>query len=831
MKNILLISFILLSQLSFSQEDQSFVRFKDALADPSSVSRLIVNCNSAEAAKFTRNINQFTRVKSLRLEGGSSDTHWEKLFGSLGRLDSLTDLHFSYMEITSIPASFDSLRLQKMIISGCTGLSYSEAFTRLSQQPWLRTLKLDYNMLTSLPQEAASMKSIVSLTIDHNSGIDTEGMMTVLQQLPQLKAFALTSNELEALPSSISILTSLDKLDVCGNFLESLPSSIGQMKELDSLVMHDNLFTDLPAEAHKLSALKLSYISIDDGIEAKELATIQKKLPKAKIDVVEEQFQYAYTTANMPGKKAPVFHPNELVKPPLPELAQKPAIYGIDASQGGELTHPSGTRIFIPSDALVDAQGNAVSGKVYISYREFNNPLDVLLSGIPMTYDSGGVVNQFETAGMFEMYASQGDKELFIKPGAKIDIELASPDPAPSFNFYALNEGSKNWDYLGAGGKIAPRSTGVKVLSNAWRVFKTELPVNQRKDPKFFNEIFEDTSFIYTTKKEDIVKLGRKKPREHYFYKSSGVKLSMVKREKGDKKGVVKFAIKHVNKTSSKWAQFHNRVDVIDDYTFVYDGPLTASEFRKQFITKRRFNDFRVSYTNGSEHVTLEMKDHNGHEMIPATVYTPGEEKEIKQAKRVFPMRLKRYSFVLKREEKKFDREIDMAYRKAMKEASQEEKAMKKYDWIDYYRSVMANADKMSAASQDISRQLSITGFGVYNCDQIRRLQNPVKVLASYRTTQGEPLVAYTTYVIDKNIRGVLTYSGAYAGLKDSEIALDPKTTQAIMVLGADGSVGVMKGEALKGMNIRGGNVEFTVEKLSQGMSDVHELKKVLGMN
>jgi len=64
-----------------------------------------------------------------------------------------------------------------------------------------------------------------------------------------------------------------------------------------------------------------------------------------------------------------------------------------------------------------------------------------------MTYDSGGVVNQFQSAGMFELYASQNNKELNLKPGKTIDMKFVSTDTSNTYNFYQYSEKDSNWVY------------------------------------------------------------------------------------------------------------------------------------------------------------------------------------------------------------------------------------------------------------------------------------------------------------------------------------------------------------------------------------------------
>src|SRR6478736_1263421 len=57
-----------------------------------------------------------------------------------------------------------------------------------------------------------------------------------------------------------------------------------------------------------------------------------------------------------------------------------------DASQPQHLELPSGSFIDIPANAFVDGKGNPVTGKVKLSFKEYHDAADIILSGIPLEY-------------------------------------------------------------------------------------------------------------------------------------------------------------------------------------------------------------------------------------------------------------------------------------------------------------------------------------------------------------------------------------------------------------------------------------------------------------
>ena len=105
-----------------------------------------------------------------------------------------------------------------------------------------------------------------------------------------------------------------------------------------------------------------------------------------------------------------------------------------------------GSRVTIPEEAFVnEATGEPISGEVDIEFIEYETNGEIISSGIPMTYkNEGGNIEQFESAGMFEISATQKDQKLALAEGKTIKVELAT-DVDGNFNFYELDEDRTDW--------------------------------------------------------------------------------------------------------------------------------------------------------------------------------------------------------------------------------------------------------------------------------------------------------------------------------------------------------------------------------------------------
>ncbi len=135
------------------------------------------------------------------------------------------------------------------------------------------------------------------------------------------------------------------------------------------------------------------------------------------------------------------------VLPPLPELAPAYQAFTINTEEETVLTLPSGTTITVPANALVDEQGGLVKGEATILYREYHDAASVVLSGIPMDYNSDGRKRHFQTAGMFDIAGQQNGNPLKVQQKKSIQVDLASYEEGTDYNLFALDQ-EKGWEFV-----------------------------------------------------------------------------------------------------------------------------------------------------------------------------------------------------------------------------------------------------------------------------------------------------------------------------------------------------------------------------------------------
>jgi hypothetical protein len=138
----------------------------------------------------------------------------------------------------------------------------------------------------------------------------------------------------------------------------------------------------------------------------------------------------------------------EGIRPPFGEVNVSPHRFFTEAGREQQFRLDNGTSVIIPAHAFVDKDNKPVTGRVELQYREFHTPADIILSGIPMTYDSGGVRMNFQSAGMFEIHAfSEKQGRLKLGEGKEITVNMAS-FRGGDFSFYRFDSLTGNWEYL-----------------------------------------------------------------------------------------------------------------------------------------------------------------------------------------------------------------------------------------------------------------------------------------------------------------------------------------------------------------------------------------------
>lgn len=166
---------------------------------------------------------------------------------------------------------------------------------------------------------------------------------------------------------------------------------------------------------------------------------------------------------------------------PIKGIEIKTEIYFVDANSKSTINLPTGSKVEFPANAFVDENGKPVKGKVKIKWNEFHTLIDILLSGIPMKYDTAGVKADLVSGGMFSISAEQNNQELQLAKGKLANVDIASINDTPCMNFYQLDEKSGKWDYqtTKVAEKIADKNAPKEEVEDDYTIFDVALKTDQ----------------------------------------------------------------------------------------------------------------------------------------------------------------------------------------------------------------------------------------------------------------------------------------------------------------------------------------------------------------
>lgn len=148
---------------------------------------------------------------------------------------------------------------------------------------------------------------------------------------------------------------------------------------------------------------------------------------------------------------------------PINGTDETPRTFQISSEEAKTIDLENGGSLEFPANAFVDQNGKPTKGNVDIEWQEFHSLGDIMLSGIPMKYDSAGVQFDLVSGGMFTIHASQKGEPVEIAPSKKVGVNVASIQDTPCYNFYEMDEKSGDWKYETTKVAEVPESMVAKV--------------------------------------------------------------------------------------------------------------------------------------------------------------------------------------------------------------------------------------------------------------------------------------------------------------------------------------------------------------------------------
>lgn len=466
--------------------------------------------------------------------------------------------------------------------------------------------------------------------------------------------------------------------------------------------------------------------------------------PKFKIHLPEE---------NNPSVKQPLpFHP------PLPKLVQPPVVTKVNSSIGQDINTSHQTIIKIPPRAFVDKNGKVIEGEVKVSYKEYYNPIDIFLSGIPMNYDSGSS-EQLVSAGMIEIAATHNNEPVFVNKENKINVMLAALSSESDYNIYYFNPKKQSWVYQGKD-KIAD-SQGSRG-KNGYFSDSVQVKTNFKyKEPEFSIELFSNS--IMEEKRKSL--FAKKRRPETFEFKLNP------KRDSPEENKFIR---------SVRWS--YTGEDAYENYCML----LTKPTRQYQSVVKKKWKDIRIERSESSDSYFLKASN----DSVSISLEVKPSLKS-KTAEAVF--------------QKKF-----LAYTKGRENREEAQRlAYEKFvnDSIEYYRNGQYKIVRTSY-SDAITRSFQIDGFGIWNCDRPANRPQGATVLAVFKDEKGNSIKPTNVYLVEKNSNTVYTYNEA----DFKKLKYNPSSENVMWTILPNGKFAYISSEEFKKYKTRGGTCVFTMK-------------------
>jgi hypothetical protein len=726
--------------------------------------------------------------------------------------------------------------VQKLSVNGNTdAVHLNSLFTFLQKKQITDSLFLDGLAVKQVPASIQN-SGVKHISIARCDSIDLNDACRKFAETESLNSIAVTVSYLGQFPVSLSKLRHLEQIKIVNTDL-SLADGYALNYNLPGALYAEQQtvfgFTDAQQGA---SQLALVYGSYDAGFTAQHLQQLSDFLQGV-----------SGTTAQLAQRKSRnlFIYRHPLVKKPIAGVDVASSFYTFRAENGLSFSYPSGSRIFIPKNAFVDASGKMVTGDVTVSYREFRDATDIIVSGIPMKYDSAGQTIDFESAGMFELAASAGSQEVFVAPGKNIDMQFAVTKTESSYNFYRLDE-EKGWQYRGKPGAMVTTIPGRNSIaqSNNTGSAAIEIYLSAMRgqynpgspDTTKFQQRFESMRYLNTRFIGD---------RDSNSSELKGARYLKLRRVSGSKNYTC-FKILPTN--YQRFPELRAYKDII----WMMDEKLSAPEFRKRYGRKVSFNDVQVIGQNGR--YTLKLKNQHGFTEVPVSAFTIRNGKLHKPSMAELQMKDFRYNTNRELREKTFNRKLQgemkehnklvknlgllalRTWKNVKPQMTEAEKTLDFSQWKEAVDKYVADTKLRqfqygtanSEGAMNVTRALSLNGTGIFNCDQASRVVNPAKVLAVGKNILGKIIPAITAYVITKGKNMALGF-GAIDVNKGIMLNFSLTDSSRIVLIDEQGYVAVVESNELNKHQsyTHEARYEFTVKELGKA-PPVAELKQVL---
>ncbi|MFA7379877.1 MAG: hypothetical protein WC150_05410 [Bacteroidia bacterium] len=518
----------------------------------------------------------------------------------------------------------------------------------------------------------------------------------------------------------------------------------------------------------------------------------------------KRDFTYAFTSNQHPA----VQHPQ--LTPPLPGMEVPRQTFMINVSVVKETIISTGktSYLIIPPDAFETLDGKPVTGPVAVTYREFKNPLDIFLSGIPMKYDSAKQQQLFQSAGMFEVNATMNNNvPLKLKTNKEIKVKFAPTDEG-GYQFYRLNERDGNWTHL-APVPDSKRDNRIVKINTSPALSSANAGKSLPDTTSFADRYADPDNYYYFDKDKNRERIPTRVvyAQRRVFPEGRAIETNFAYiRENRSLFRIVPILnkereVEYIQIAEAPESMIFYELRTFSIRKWALDEPMPYREFIKAYKSGRKYFDLRVKYKEGNDFCTLEMKNHKGFTYLNINIRKSAPTRD-KNAHVRFAKHYRKYNIMLKNKENYFNAKL-------------------KKDYQNYV--VSRRSYSFRDSSLQVANQLfSVSSMGIYNCDQVYRMYAKAEVAPSFVFPQQGVQVRQVA-VVDKAANAAFWFYSV-------PFSLSTVNTIALIVQGDNQQLYYVERNDLPKINQKIGTIPIHLKPISSNITK-GELAAIMGLS
>lgn len=549
------------------------------------------------------------------------------------------------------------------------------------------------------------------------------------------------------------------------------------------------------------------------------------------------------------------------------------------AEQGLRYENPAtGTRVYIPANALLRADGSPATGEVEFELREYRNAADFLASGIPMHYADERGSYFFNSGGMFDLRVYQGGEALQMASGEACDVQFASTHKLTQPSLYYFDETDNAWKYrpdeamtTAALPPVVKEATAIadnrglqqECLPEEFVSIQGVWAQPWENEAADWMKVAVETGYDYAFGKKTMPGWFRKHSRWTNEQLLTGMEHSVI-RMKRHKDTDDMFFPEDMNNVFTELKAFK------DCYFIINTGLGSKKSFTKEELGAY-WDRCSVVQENGAT-CYISFFGKQGLLQFYATLIGSTENKNF-DAEKV----LAEYNYLRNQRQQNFEQQANSWRRFAqMAQIFQapEEWCMDPMAWFDYFEANLplmrkryaglkeqglttdkalalqtwenwnkrireiafnnyqnkGSFDRKMKKEEGLVYALRVTNFGLYNCDQIFRLlgngqQEAIFVLAGYKSSDGQRIVPKVVSVMERRSKQFFTLP------KSSEMVYAPGRRFDIIVLDDKGRYFMLPGDKYAQLDLeKQKSYTFTVDDVTDKTKTPREWAEMLNI-